>query len=273
MNENENGGLGRTGINQNFAARNMDQAGLGNALDGRDDPNRGPLDRAANALDGRDDPNRGPLDRAANALDGHDDPTRGPLDRTANALGMGAGASASTSGASGRVASAVFDSPAEAQEAIAALRTAGVADSSLSVIAQHGSKTTTTAGDGTVTDDDHRNLLRGILGGGALGAGLGVIALAIPGVGPLAAAGAIAASVVPEAMAIGAVAGAAAGTLNETLTKHGVSDEDASYYSDRIKGGGTFVSVDTSGTSLSAAEVSDILHRHGGHSSSRARMA
>ncbi len=55
-------------------------------------------------------------------------------------------------------------------------------------------------------------MLRGILGGGALGAGLGIAALAIPGVGPLAALGAIAASAVPEAMAIGAVAGAAVGT-------------------------------------------------------------
>jgi hypothetical protein len=53
------------------------------ALDGNDDPNRGPLDRAANALDGTDDPNRGPLDRVANAIDGRDDAQRGPIDRLA----------------------------------------------------------------------------------------------------------------------------------------------------------------------------------------------
>lgn len=50
-------------------------------FDGQDDPNRGPLDRAANAVDGIDDPNRGPLDRVANAIDGRDDPQRGPIDR------------------------------------------------------------------------------------------------------------------------------------------------------------------------------------------------
>ena len=54
-----------------------------------------------------------------------------------------------------------------------------------------------------MTDDDHRNLLRGILGGGALGAGLAVAALAIPGVGPLGRCSQpSAASAVPEAAVI-----------------------------------------------------------------------
>lgn len=170
------------------------------------------------------------------------------------------------------VASAVLNDNDEAQRAVSALRQAGVPDSSLSVIARHGGRTTTTSGDGEVTDDDHRNLLRGILGGGALGAGLGVAALAIPGVGALAAGGAIAASVVPEALGIGAVAGAAVGSLNETLKGHGVSDEDADYYGERIKSGGVFLSVDDSaGVDRQIAE--DVLHRYGGHSSTRSRIA
>jgi uncharacterized membrane protein len=169
------------------------------------------------------------------------------------------------------IVSAMFDSHAEAERAVSDLRTAGVRDEALSVIAHHEGTTTTTSGDGSITDEHHRNILRGILGGGALGAGLGVAALAIPGVGPLAAAGAIAASAVPEAMAIGAAAGAAAGTLNETLTKHGVSDEDASYYGERLKSGGVFVSVDTNDAGVSPEVAQDILYRNGGHSASRAR--
>jgi type IV secretory pathway TrbL component len=102
-----------------------------------------------------------------------------------------------------------------------------------------------------------------------LGAGLGVAALAIPGVGPLAAIGAIAATVMPEAMAIGAVAGAAAGTFNEALKEHGVSDEDASYYGGQMKQGGVLVTVNSSDVDQSQAQ--DVLYRHGGHSSSRAR--
>jgi hypothetical protein len=247
---------------------------------GFDDPNRGPLDRAANAVDGQDDPNRGPLDRAANAIDAQDDPNRGPIDRAANAITGGTGGlstavgddSQEMQGASGTgVVSAIFDSNEEAERAVSELRRIGVGDDSLSLIAQSKGTMTTREGGGEVTDEEHTNLLRGILGGGALGAGLGVAALAIPGVGPLAALGAIAASAVPEAMAIGAVAGAAAGSFNEALKKHGVSDEDSTYYGDRLKRGGVLVTVRADG--VDAEQAREILHENGGHSSSRARTS
>lgn len=279
MTDNDKSGFGSTGIDPTFSARNTNRDPLDNMVDGRDDPNRGPLDRAGNALDGRDDPNRGPLDRTANALDGRDDPNRGPLDGAGNAMSgdmstttaaTAGGSMAATSGAT--MVSAVFDSEAEAERAVSELRSAGISDSSLSLIAQHGRTTTTTSGAGEVTDESHGSLLRGILGGGALGAGLGIVALAIPGVGPLAAAGAIAGAAIPEAAAIGAAAGAALGTLNEVLTKHGVSEEDAHYYGERIKSGGVFVSVDTGTSGVSAATARDILYRNGGHSSSQSKM-
>ncbi len=166
-------------------------------------------------------------------------------------------------------ASAIFDTHAEAERAVSELRTLGLSDTDLSVIAHHDGTTTARSGDGEITDEHHRNVLRGILGGGALGAGLGVAALAIPGVGPLAAAGAIAASAVPEAVGIGALIGAIGGTLNETLTKHGVSEEDATYYNDRIKDGGVVVTVEDTG--VDTAAVRDVLYRNGGHNASQAR--
>lgn len=171
------------------------------------------------------------------------------------------------------LASAIFDSQAEAQRAVAGLRGAGVPDTALSVLTQRDGVTTTSDADGAVTDEERGSVLRGILGGGALGAGLGVAALAIPGVGPLVAAGAIAASAVPGAMAIGAAAGAAAGTLNETLVKHGIDEEDATYYGDNLSRGGVLVSVDTSAGAVSSETVSDILHSNGGHNSRRSRVA
>jgi hypothetical protein len=171
------------------------------------------------------------------------------------------------------IASAVFDSQEEAQRAVSDLRSTGVPDNALSIIASHGGRTTTTSGEGEITDEHHRNLLRGILGGGALGAGLGIAALAIPGVGPLAAAGAIAASAAPEAAAIGAAAGAIGGSINEMFKKHGISDEDARYYGDRVKGGGVFVSVDDSAGNLDPQTLRDILYRNGGHSASNPKMA
>ncbi|GAA0462491.1 MULTISPECIES: hypothetical protein [Sphingomonas] len=168
-------------------------------------------------------------------------------------------------------ASAIFDTHAEAERAVSELRTAGVNDTDLSIIAHHGGTTTATSGEGEITDEHHRNVLRGILGGGALGAGLGVAALAIPGVGPLAAAGAIAASAVPEAMAIGAGLGALTGTFNEVLTKHGVSEDDATYYGGRMKDGGVVVTVGGSG--IDGDRAREILYRNGGHNSTQARAS
>ncbi len=167
-----------------------------------------------------------------------------------------------------RTVSAIFDSHDEAQRAIASLREAGVSDNSLSVVARHEGSATDGINDDADGDDDNTNILRGIFGGGALGAGLGIAMLAIPGVGPFAAVGAIAAAAVPGAMGIGAAAGAAAGTLNEALKDHGVSDEDADYYGERMGEGGVFVSVDGNST-ITPEAAEEILYRHGGHSSTR----
>lgn len=167
--------------------------------------------------------------------------------------------------------SAIFDNHAEAERAVGELRTLGIRDNDLSVIAHHKGTTTARSGEGDVTDEDHTNIVRGILGGGALGAGLGVAALAIPGVGPLVAAGAIAGSAVPGALGVGAAIGAIGGTLNETLTKHGVSDDDASYYDDRIKHGGVVVTVEDTG--IDQASIREVLYRNGGHNASSERRA
>ena len=172
------------------------------------------------------------------------------------------------------IVSAVFDSHSEAEAAVRELRQRGVRDDALSVIARHDG----TGGDygGATTHEAKEKgegLVKGALAGGGIGALLGIAALAIPGVGPLAAAGAIAATAVPEAAAIGAGAGALAGGLGGLLTKHGVSEEDARYYEERIHNGGVFVSVDTSRGAISPDEARGILHRSGGHSSGYARPA
>src|SRR6187397_1203704 len=86
--------------------------------------------RVAGALDGYDDPDRGPIDRAENVLEGRDDPNRGPLDRVANlATGSSGGVAAATQSSSDAyvsdqagVISAVFDTDDEAREAVDELR-------------------------------------------------------------------------------------------------------------------------------------------------------
>ena len=172
------------------------------------------------------------------------------------------------------IVSAVFDSNSEAEAAVRELRQAGVRDNALSVIARregadgdYGDAETHEVGEKT------EGLIKGGLVGAGAGALLGIAALAIPGVGPFAAAGAIAASAIPEAAAIGAGVGALAGGVTGLLTEHGVSEEDATYYEARINNGGVFLSVDTSEAGMTRETAEDILYRNGGHSSTRARTA
>ena len=169
-----------------------------------------------------------------------------------------------------RVASAVFDTQSEAQRAVDDLRSAGVDSDAISVIARQD-------GDTTVTDGEGEEAAKDVVGKAAAGAGvgalLGVAALAIPGVGPFVAAGAIAQAAIGGAALTGTAVGAAAGGLAGALEDHGVAREDAGYYNDRLNDGGVFVSVDVTRGGRSASEISDMLHRAGGHSASRARMA
>jgi len=172
-----------------------------------------------------------------------------------------------------RIASAVFDSREEAERALSELRTAGVDNEAISIIG----KSERGDGDGINEesgDNDGVNgsgAVKGALMGGGAGALLGLAALAIPGVGPLAAAGAIAASAAPEAAGIGAAVGATAGGVSGLLTKEGVDEDDAKYYERNINEGGYFVGVHTDKSNLPFAEAQEILYRAGGHSASRQR--
>ncbi|WP_114226716.1 MULTISPECIES: general stress protein [Sphingomonas] len=174
----------------------------------------------------------------------------------------------------GHIISAVFDSRSDAERAISDLRSAGVDDSAISIVGKHDDDTVTTTdatGDTVRTDDEPTSFIAKAAAGSGIGALLGVAALAIPGVGPLAAAGAIAATAIPGAALAGTAVGAAAGGITDLLTSHGVSNEDAAYYGDRIGQGGTFVSVDASRSDVSADQLQQLLRQAGGHDSSSAR--
>lgn len=165
--------------------------------------------------------------------------------------------------------SAVFDNHADAERAVSDLRSTGVSDSAISVVAQHDGKNTTTDGSG----NDTQEFVGKVAAGAGIGTLLGIAALAIPGVGPLVAAGAIASAAIPGAAITGAALGGAVGGLEKVMTDHGVSRVDASYYEGRINEGGVFVSVDTTAGSISPEAASDVLYRSGGHSSTRTKVA
>ena len=170
------------------------------------------------------------------------------------------------------IISAIFDSYREASAAVHDLRDAGAKDEQLSIIVRQNGSTRQYDGSGDEVGSKAGSAIVGAAGGAAVGTVLGLAALAIPGIGPFAAAGAIAAAAVPEAAAIGAGAGALAGGVSGLLKTHGVSDEDYRYYQDRIKGGAVFVSVDARKRDIRPDVVRDILFRHGGHNASRPRV-
>lgn len=110
-------------------------------------------------------------------------------------------------------------------------------------------------GDNDVADGAGKGATTGgLIGGGAgLLAGLGM--LAIPGLGPVVAAGWLVSTAVGAA--IGATAGAATGGLLGALKEAGHTDEEANVYSEGVRRGGTLVSVKAADDD--AARIEQIL--------------
>ena len=96
----------------------------------------------------------------------------------------------------------------------------------------------------------------GILGGLA-GLLVGTGALAIPGIGPVVAAGTLA--TVLGSTAAGAGIGAAAGGLIGALVGLGIPEEDAQFYAEGVKRGGVLVTVQTNDDR--AQDALDIMRR------------
>lgn len=167
--------------------------------------------------------------------------------------------------------SAVFDTQAEAEQAVSQLRSAGVDDSAISLMALRDGEQVTTNGAGDDELDGDQGFLGKAAAGAGIGAVLGVVALSLPGVGPAIAAGAVASGALGTAAVTGAAAGLAAGSLASVFSDRGVDHVDADYYERHMREGGVFVSVDTTDAPIEAMSAQEILYRCGGHSSTRAR--
>jgi hypothetical protein len=134
----------------------------------------------------------------------------------------------------------LFSSRDSALQAVRALKDAGISDSEISIITSSG-RAQYASGDSPATEDAEAGAgVVGALGAAAgLLAGLGVIA--IPGIGPVVAAGWLA-STVAGGLA-GAVAGGAAGGIVGALTGSGLPEEEANVYAESLRRGDTLVTV------------------------------
>jgi hypothetical protein len=140
--------------------------------------------------------------------------------------------------------SRLYDNYGNAQRAVARLEAAGVPHSDISIVANNSDGWFGTAKkdrDGDGVDDRAEGAGKGAGIGAGIGGTAGLLAglglLAIPGLGPVVAAGWLAAT------AVGAAAGAATGGLVGALTEAGISDEDAHSYAEGVRRGGTLVSA------------------------------
>jgi uncharacterized membrane protein len=120
-----------------------------------------------------------------------------------------------------------YDNHETASSVVEQLEAAGISSSNVSIVGRNGDSETNTA--------EGAGIGAGVGGAAGLLAGLGM--LAIPGVGPVVAAGWLAAT------AAGAVAGAAAGGLVGSFVKEGHDEDEANYYAETVRRGGSVVSV------------------------------
>jgi hypothetical protein len=141
--------------------------------------------------------------------------------------------------------SRLYDNYADAQKAVRGLEGAGVPHSEISIVANNSDNWFSTDKKVDRDRDGVDDRAEGAGKGAGIGAGLGGAAgllaglglLAIPGLGPVVAAGWLAAT------AVGAAAGAATGGIVGALTEAGVSKEDAPMYAEGVRRGGTLVSA------------------------------
>jgi len=151
----------------------------------------------------------------------------------------------------------LYDSYGAAKSAVDALEAAGISSSDISVIGHNG--------DGSIVDKNHTNagadagagagIGAAVGGAGGLLAGLGM--MAIPGVGPVVAAGWLIATAVGAAG--GAAVGATAGGIIGSMTNAGVDEREAHIYAEGIRRGGTLVAARVEGDEVLKAQ--DILGR------------
>ena len=154
----------------------------------------------------------------------------------------------------------LFDDFAQAKNAALEVEKAGIAHNDISVVANNESgqyapttptpPTTETTG-AAITHD----AVVGAEIGGVAGLLMGLTAIAIPGFGWIAGAGWL------MGMLMGAGVGALAGGLIGALTHAGVPEEEAAYYHEGVRRGGTLVAVKAEDTQ--AARVAQILSAHG----------
>lgn len=133
----------------------------------------------------------------------------------------------------------LFDDYSDASAAVSALEASGVPSDDISIVSNNADSRhvdTSNAAEGAGTG---AGIGAAVGGAGGLLTGLGL--MAIPGVGPVVAAGWLAATA--AGAVAGAIAGGATGGIIGAMTSSGVSEDDAHVYAEGVRRGGTLVTA------------------------------
>jgi hypothetical protein len=154
-----------------------------------------------------------------------------------------------------KTVSALYDTYDAAHSAVSALEAYGVPNSDISLVANN-------------VDNWHResNAAEGAGTGAGVGAAIGGVGglltglgiMAIPGVGPVVAAGWLVATAVGAV--VGGAAGAATGGIIGSLTEAGVPETDAHLYAEGVRRGGALVTARVA--DAQASDANAILQRY-----------
>ena len=147
-----------------------------------------------------------------------------------------------------RTITRLFDTYADAENAVRALEARGVSHDDISIVANKSDGTTGTAGhdhNGAHDVNDHGDVSRGVSTGAVVGGAGGLLAglgmLAIPGLGPIVAAGWLLSTA--AGAGIGALGGGATGGIVGALRHAGHTEEDANVYSEGVRRGSTLLTA------------------------------
>ena len=152
----------------------------------------------------------------------------------------------------------LYDTYADAQQTVQALESAGISHDNISIVSNNADNSHATtsgvAGSDTPVEDTRAGTgaSTGTLVGGGVGLLTGLGLLAIPGVGPVVAAGWLVATLT------GAGIGAAGGGLLGSLVHAGVPEEHAHAYAEGVRRGGTLVTV--RGDEDQASQIEGVLN-------------
>ena len=135
----------------------------------------------------------------------------------------------------------LFDNYDDASDAVGELEASGVPHANISIVANNSSDWYDDGDTSKTAEDATGGAGVGAVIGGAGGLLTGLGLMAIPGVGPVVAAGWLAATAVGAVG--GAVVGGAAGGIVGALTDSGVSEKDAHVFAEGVRRGGTMVTA------------------------------